>query len=60
MDAKIRDYYKFQAALLEPWDGPALVCFTDGDGVGAHFCHFWDRVSPGSILPNGVIGGISW
>lgn len=35
MDAKIRDYYKFQAALLEPWDGPALVCFTDGDGVGA-------------------------
>lgn len=24
-----------QAALLEPWDGPALVCFTDGDGVGA-------------------------
>ena len=34
MDAKIRDYYKFQAALLEPWDGPALVCFTDGDGVG--------------------------
>ena len=35
MDPKIRDYYKFQAALLEPWDGPALVCFTDGDGVGA-------------------------
>eukprot|EP00913_Durusdinium_trenchii_P011507 g10804.t1 len=24
MDPKIRDYYKFQAALLEPWDGPAL------------------------------------
>eukprot|EP00439_Symbiodinium_sp_Y106_P016576 s7097_g2.t1 len=35
MDSKLRDYYKYQAALLEPWDGPALVCFTDGDGVGA-------------------------
>lgn len=34
MDSKLRDYYKYQAALLEPWDGPALVCFTDGDGVG--------------------------
>lgn len=43
MDAKIRDYYKFQAALLEPWDGPALVCFTDGDGVGrvTHFAIFF-------------------
>ncbi|CAJ1373522.1 unnamed protein product, partial [Effrenium voratum] len=35
MDEKIRDYYKFQAAIIEPWDGPALVAFTDGDGVGA-------------------------
>ena len=34
MDEKIRDYYKFQAAIIEPWDGPALVAFTDGDGVG--------------------------
>ena len=34
MDSKLRDYYKYQAAIMEPWDGPALVCFTDGDGVG--------------------------
>ena len=34
MDPTLRDYYKYQAAIMEPWDGPALVCFTDGDGVG--------------------------
>merc|ERR1719460_1544583 len=35
LDPAIKDYYKFQASMMEPWDGPALVCFTDGDGVGA-------------------------
>eukprot|EP00931_Biecheleriopsis_adriatica_P035288 TRINITY_DN2030_c0_g1_i3.p1 TRINITY_DN2030_c0_g1~~TRINITY_DN2030_c0_g1_i3.p1 ORF type:complete len:2151 (-),score=484.82 TRINITY_DN2030_c0_g1_i3:46-6498(-) len=35
LSSELRDYYKYQAALMEPWDGPALVCFTDGDGVGA-------------------------
>jgi len=35
MEPKLKDYYKYQAAIMEPWDGPALVCFTDGDGVGA-------------------------
>jgi len=32
---EVRDFFKFQAATMEPWDGPALICFTDGDGVGA-------------------------
>merc|ERR1719399_2368444 len=32
---KMKDFYKYHAAIMEPWDGPALVCFTDGDGVGA-------------------------
>ena len=63
MDAKIRDYYKFQAALLEPWDGPALVCFTDGDGVGAHFGRQFVGFPVDtwvSRAPFAVIGGISW
>eukprot|EP00428_Durinskia_dybowskii_P045599 CAMPEP_0170342818 /NCGR_PEP_ID=MMETSP0116_2-20130129/72577_1 /TAXON_ID=400756 /ORGANISM="Durinskia baltica, Strain CSIRO CS-38" /LENGTH=754 /DNA_ID=CAMNT_0010596457 /DNA_START=58 /DNA_END=2318 /DNA_ORIENTATION=- len=32
---ELRDLLKFNAAMMEPWDGPALVCFTDGTGVGA-------------------------
>jgi len=35
MDPKIRAYYEYNAALMEPWDGPAAVAFTDGVQVGA-------------------------
>ncbi|MDO9379368.1 MAG: glutamate synthase large subunit [Nocardioidaceae bacterium] len=35
MDAKRRAFYEFHSALMEPWDGPACVCFTDGRQVGA-------------------------
>jgi len=35
MDARRRDFYRFHATLMEPWDGPACVCFTDGTVVGA-------------------------
>jgi glutamate synthase (NADPH/NADH) large chain len=30
-----RDFYKFHAALMEPWDGPASIGFTDGTVIGA-------------------------
>ncbi|OBA66254.1 glutamate synthase large subunit [Gordonia sp. 852002-10350_SCH5691597] len=30
-----RAFYEYHAALMEPWDGPASVCFTDGTVVGA-------------------------
>jgi len=30
-----RDFYAFHASLMEPWDGPACVTFTDGNQVGA-------------------------
>ena len=30
-----RDFYQYHAILMEPWDGPAAVLFTDGDVVGA-------------------------
>lgn len=30
-----RDFYEYHAALMEPWDGPASICFTDGKMVGA-------------------------
>ncbi|HEY0890191.1 MAG TPA: glutamate synthase large subunit [Nocardioides sp.] len=35
MDAKRRAFYEFHASLMEPWDGPANVVFTDGSQVGA-------------------------
>jgi len=30
-----RDFYAFHASMMEPWDGPACVTFTDGRQVGA-------------------------
>jgi len=30
-----RDFYAYHASIMEPWDGPASVCFTDGNIVGA-------------------------
>ena len=35
MDRARRAFYRFHAALMEPWDGPACVAFTDGTVVGA-------------------------
>ncbi|MCP4935977.1 MAG: glutamate synthase large subunit [bacterium] len=35
MDAKRRAFYEYHAALMEPWDGPAAVTFTDGKLIGA-------------------------
>ncbi|CAI9419866.1 glutamate synthase large subunit [Nocardioides sp. T2.26MG-1] len=35
MDEKRRAFYKFHSALMEPWDGPACVVFTDGSQIGA-------------------------
>jgi glutamate synthase (NADPH) large chain len=35
MSPERRAFYQFHAALMEPWDGPALIAFTDGSVVGA-------------------------
>ncbi|MCH8974532.1 MAG: glutamate synthase subunit alpha, partial [Chloroflexi bacterium] len=35
MSQEKRDFYDYHAATMEPWDGPALIAFTDGDRVGA-------------------------
>ena len=35
MDDNRRAFYEYHAALMEPWDGPAAVAFTDGDMIGA-------------------------
>tara|TARA_Y100001935_G_scaffold255490_1_gene268897 strand:+ start:2331 stop:6953 length:4623 start_codon:yes stop_codon:yes gene_type:complete len=35
MDKKRRAFYEYHSALMEPWDGPAAVAFTDGRQIGA-------------------------
>src|SRR5258708_15566581 len=35
MKAEKRAYYEYHASLMEPWDGPAAIAFTDGRVIGA-------------------------
>ena len=35
MNPKLKHFYRHQAAITEPWDGPAAVAFTDGFQIGA-------------------------
>ena len=30
-----RDFYEFNSCIMEPWDGPASIAFTDGKYIGA-------------------------
>ncbi len=35
LSREVRDFYRYHAGLVEPWDGPAALVFTDGRSVGA-------------------------
>ena len=35
LDPAVRDFYRYHSALMEPWDGPASIAFTDGRQIGA-------------------------
>jgi glutamate synthase (NADPH/NADH) large chain len=35
MDADLRAFYEYHACLMEPWDGPASIAFTNGQLIGA-------------------------
>ncbi len=35
MDIEKKAFYEYQSALMEPWDGPASIAFTDGKSIGA-------------------------
>jgi len=35
MDEKLKDFYRYHACFMEPWDGPAAIAFTDGTRIGA-------------------------
>ena len=34
MSQEKRDYYRYQSFMMEPWDGPAAICFCDGTRIG--------------------------
>ena len=34
-----RNFYEYHACLMEPWDGPASIAFTDGHYIGAVLDH---------------------
>ncbi|MDQ0379944.1 glutamate synthase large subunit [Amycolatopsis thermophila] len=57
MDAQRRAFYQFHASLMEPWDGPACVTFTDGTLVGAVLdrnglrpCRWWRTADDRIVL----------
>jgi glutamate synthase domain-containing protein 2/glutamate synthase domain-containing protein 3 len=35
LSQKLKSFYQYHACLMEPWDGPAAIAFTDGQSVGA-------------------------
>jgi glutamate synthase domain-containing protein 2/glutamate synthase domain-containing protein 1/glutamate synthase domain-containing protein 3 len=35
MSEERRAFYEYHSCMMEPWDGPASMCFSNGDGVGA-------------------------
>ncbi len=35
MSQKKKDFYQYYATMMEPWDGPASILFSDGDFLGA-------------------------
>ncbi len=53
--AELKAYYSYHAMLVEPWDGPAALCFTDGDMIGA--CVDRNGLRPGrfSLTKNDIL-----
>jgi len=35
LSKELKDFYKYHACFMEPWDGPAAIAFTDGKNIGA-------------------------
>lgn len=55
MSQELRDFYQFHSSLMEPWDGPACVTFTDGSQVGAVLDRNGLRPSRFWVTENGLV-----
>ncbi|WP_339812809.1 glutamate synthase large subunit [uncultured Imperialibacter sp.] len=55
MDEDRKAFYKFHASMMEPWDGPAAVCFTDGLRIGATLDRNGLRPARYTVTSDGLI-----
>ncbi len=55
LDQDERDFYQYYATMMEPWDGPASIVFSDGDLVGAVLDRNGLRPSRYYVLKNGDV-----
>ena len=55
MSDELKAYYEYQACLIEPWDGPASMAFTDGTVIGAVLDRNGLRPSRYWVTKNGLV-----
>ncbi len=55
LDDDVRDFYRYHAGLVEPWDGPAGLVFTDGRMVGASLDRNGLRPLRAAIVDGGLV-----
>lgn len=55
MDPKKKAFYEYNSCIMEPWDGPASVPFTDGDYIGALLDRNGLRPSRYTVTKNGNV-----
>ena len=55
MGPDLRGFFEFHAGIMEPWDGPAAVAFTDGEWVGATLDRNGLRPARYTITKNGFM-----
>jgi glutamate synthase (NADPH/NADH) large chain len=59
MDEDRRAFYEYHAALMEPWDGPASIVFTDGKQIGATLDRNGLRPARYLVTEDGLVVGAS-
>ncbi len=59
LDPEVRCFYRYHASLVEPWDGPAGLIFTDGVGVGASLDRNGLRPVRYAICEDGLVAACS-
>ena len=55
MDQRRREFYQYYATMMEPWDGPASIVFSDGDVMGAVLDRNGLRPSRYYVLKDGTV-----
>lgn len=53
LSQELRDFYQYYATMMEPWDGPASIVFSDGDRMGAVLDRNGLRPSRYYVMKNG-------